>query len=142
MGQRTYTQDAELIFKDAGAMTASGGTTVAGSAVIKDIGPGRFEAVMLCDVSAMTLGADNHYTVIVQGSNDPTFATGIQNLAVVGLGNTAVRPGGAITSPIGRYELPFLTDIGGVVYRYVRVFVVVAGTTPSINFKAWASTKY
>ncbi len=97
---------------------------------------------MLCDVSAMTLGADNHYTVIVQGSNDPTFATGIQNLAVVGLGNTAVRPGGAITSPIGRYELPFLTDIGGVVYRYVRVFVVVAGTTPSINFKAWASTKY
>lgn len=142
MPQRTYVQDANLIFKDAGAITADAPAQVGGSAAILDIGPGRFEAVMLIDVTAITVGADNNYNLIVQGSNDPAFASGVQNLAVLNLGNTAVRPGGAITSLIGRYEVPFETDVANVVYRYVRVYTDVSGTTPSINYKAWASTKY
>lgn len=142
MGQRIYNQDLELIFKDAGAVTANGAATVGGTAKIIKTGAGRFEAVMLFDVSALTVGADNAYSLVIQGSNTADFSGAKQNLAVVELGNTAVRPGAAATSTIGRYEVPFTTEVNDVVYDYVRVFVVVAGTTPSVNFKAWASTKY
>lgn len=142
MGQRIYNQDKELIFKDAGAVTADGAATVDGSAKIIKVGAGRFEAVMMVDVSAITVGADNVYNIIIQGSNTADFSGAKENLAVLNLGNTAVRPGGAITSLIGRYEVPFHTDINDVIYDYVRVYVDVAGTTPSVDFKAWASTKY
>lgn len=142
VGQRIYNQDAELIFKDAGAVTADGGATVGGSAKIIKVGPGRFEAVMLFDVTALTAGADNVYNLIIQGSNTADFSGAKENLAVLNIGNTAVRPGGAITSVIGRFEVPFLTEVNDVVYDYVRVYVDVAGTTPSVNFAAWASTKY
>lgn len=142
MGHRIYNQDLELIFKDAGAVTADGAATVDGSAKIIKTGAGRFEAVMLIDVSALTVGADNAYNVVIQGSNTADFSGAKQNLAVLDLGNTAVRAGGAITSTIGRYEVPFTTEVNDVVYDYVRVYTDVTGTTPSVNFKAWASTKY
>lgn len=142
MGQRIYNQDLELIFKDAGAVTADGAATVGGSEKIIKTGAGRFEAVMLIDVSAITVGADNAYNIVIQGSNTADFSGAKQNLAVLDLGNTAVRAGGAITSLIGRYEIPFTTEVNDVVYDYVRVFTDVTGTTPSVNFKAWASTKY
>jgi len=142
MGQRIYNQDLELVFKDAGAVTASGAANVDGSAKIIKVGAGRFEAVMLFDVSALTVGADNAYSLVIQGSNTADFSGAKQNLAVLELGNTAVRPGGAATSTIGRYELPFTTEVNEVVYDYVRVFIAVAGASPSVNFKAWASTKY
>lgn len=142
MGQRIYNQDLELVFKDAGAVTANGGATVGGAAKIIKLGAGRFEAVMLFDVTAIAVAADANYNVIIQGSNTADFSGAKESLAVLNLGNTAVRPGGAVTSTIGRYEVPFTTEQNGVVYDYVRVFIGVAGAAPSINFSAWASTKY
>lgn len=142
MGQRIYNQDAELIFKDAGAVTTNAGATVGGAAKIIKLGAGRFEGVMIFDVAALTAGADVNINLLVQGSNSPTFASGIENLATLNLGNTAVRPGGALTSTTGRYEVPFTTEQDDVVYDYVRVFTNVVGAAPSINFTAWATTKY
>lgn len=142
MGQRIYNQDAELIFKDAGAVTANAGGTVSGAAKIIKLGAGRFEAVMLIDVSAIAVAADANYNIIVQGSNTADFSGAKENLAVLNLGNTAVRPGGAATSKIGRYEVPFTTDQNDTVYDYVRIYTSVAGAAPSVNFTAWASTKY
>ena len=142
MGQRIYNQDKELIFKDAGAVTSSGAATVDGSAKVIKVGPGRFEAVMLFDVSAVSTGADNGYFLAIQGSDTENFSGAVENLALVDLGNTAVRPGGADTSKIGRFEVPFTTEVNDVIYDYVRVYVVVDGTDASVNFSAWASTKY
>lgn len=142
MGQRTYNQDLELVFKDAGAVTANGGATVGGSAKVIKLGAGRFEAVMLFDVSAIAVAADANYNIVIQGSTTADFSGTKENLAVLNLGNAAVRPGAAATSTIGRYEVPFTTEQNGVVYDFVRVFTSVAGAAPSINYTAWASTKY
>ncbi len=142
MGQRIYNQDLELIFKDEGAVTASGAATVDGTAKVIKVGPGRFEGVMLFDVSAVTVGATNGYFLAIQGSNTADFSGTVENLALVDIGNTAVRPGGAATSKIGRFEVPFTSEVNDVVYDYVRVYTVAIGTTPSVNYSAWASTKY
>jgi len=143
MGQRTYTPDKELHFKDAGAISADGVTQVAAANVIKDVGAGRAEMVMLIDVTAIDIAnADEEYNIIVQGSNDSGFASGIENLAMLNLGATAARKGGAQDSTIGRYELPFPTEQDDQPYKYIRCYVDVGGTSPSIDFTAWAVVKY
>jgi len=144
MGSRTYNQDAELIFHDgAAAITADSDGQVAGADKIHDVGQARFEAVMLIDVSAIDIVSnDERYVVLVQGSSSPTFASNIENLAAIELGATEVRSGGAKDSTIGRYELPFCNEQDSEIYRYLRIYVDVAGTTPSLTFKAWASTSY
>ena len=144
MGSRTYNQDIELIFHDGGAaITADGAGQVASAAKIHDVGAARFEAVMLIDVSALDIVSnDERYIICVQGSSSATFASNIENLAMIELGATEVRAGGAKDSGIGRYELPFMNEQNEVIYRYLRIYVDVAGTSPSATFKAWASTKY
>lgn len=143
MGQRFYNQDKELIFKDAGAVTADGAAQVDGQAKVIDLGAGRFEGVMLFDVNALDIVSnDEVYRLIIQGSNTEDFSGPKETLAMIELGATEVRGGGSIDSVIGRYEVPFCTEQADVVYRYARVYHDVAGTTPSINYKAWCSTKY
>jgi hypothetical protein len=144
MGQRFYTQDKELIFADgAAAVVASGAGQVASADKIIDLGAGRFEGVMLFDVSAVKISAnDELYRLAVQGSNDAGFASGVQCLAMIDLGATEVRDGGAIDSVLGRYEVPFCTEQANVVYRYARVYAFTNGTSESITYKAWCATKY
>ncbi|PVE25429.1 hypothetical protein DC522_05915 [Microvirga sp. KLBC 81] len=140
MGARGYNFDKLLQLKDAGAVAASAAAQVGGSNQILDMGAARFDAVARINVSAITVGADNAYDIIVQGSNSATFASGIENLASLNLGNTAVRDGGAQTSTTGIYELPVTNEQADTVYRYVRIYTKVAGTTPSINFDAFLTT--
>lgn len=139
MGSRNYTFDALLQLKDAGAVTANGGAQVGGQAKILDMGAGRFDGTAVVNVSAITTGADNAYDLIIQGSNSPSFASGVENLAQINLGNTAARDGGAQTSVPGMYEIGVTNEQADVIYRYVRAYVRVAGTTPSINFTAFLS---
>ncbi|MHA7900773.1 MAG: hypothetical protein ACX94B_12990 [Henriciella sp.] len=141
MTSRSYTFDAELEFKDAGAVTADGAAEVDGSAKIVDLGSetAAFSGVMICDVSAIKISAnDELYTLIVQGGDADDFSGAIENLAELSLGATEVRPGGADDSTVGRYEIPFINEQDGTKYRYLRVYVDVAGTSPSINFTAFA----
>lgn len=140
MGARGYNFDRLLQLKDAGAVTSSAAAQVGGSAAVLDMGAARFDAVARINVAAITTGADNAYDIIVQGSNSPTFASGIENLASLNLGNTAVRDGGAQTSGPGIYELPVTNEQADTVYRYIRIYTKVAGTSPSINFDAFLTT--
>lgn len=140
MGARGYNFDKLLQLKDAGAITASAAAQVGGSNQILDMGPARFDAVVRLNLTAITVGADNAYDVIVQGSNSASFASGIENLASLNLGNTAVRDGGAQTSVVGIYELPVTNEQADTVYRYLRLYTKVAGTTPSINYDAFLTT--
>lgn len=144
MGQRTYTIDAELIFADgAAAVTADGASQVDGSAFSLDVGPARFEGVMLIDVSAIAIdGNDEKYQLTLQGSNTSDFSGAKENLAMLELGATEVRAGGAQDSTIGRYELPFCNEQDDVVYQYLRLYNEVTGATVSITYHAFASVKY
>lgn len=148
MGQRFYNQDLELVFKDAGLVAASAAATVGGQAKIIDVGAARFEAVMVIDVSAIEIASnDEEYTIVIQGSNSPSFASGVEILAMTNLGALELRTGDvsdtSVDSVIGRYELPFVNEQADVIYRYLRVYTVVSGTIATgINYRAFAATKY
>jgi hypothetical protein len=140
MGSRNYTFDALLQLKDAGAVTASAAAQVASAAKILDMGAGRFDGTVVVDVSALDIVSnDEEYNIIIQGSSSATFASDIQNLAMLNLGATEVRDGGAIDSLVGRYEIGVTNEQADVTYRYIRAYTFVAGTTPSINYTAWLS---
>lgn len=145
MGQRSYNLDIELLLADGAApVTADGVSQVASANVSKKLGKGRFEGVLVIDVTAIDLAsADEVYHLCLQGAldTDQTF-TSKETIAQLSLGATAVRPGGAINSVVGRYEIPFTTEQHDVTYDWVRLYVDVAGTTPSITFKAWIAERY
>lgn len=140
MGSRTYNIDIQTLLKDAGLVAASAAATVGGAAQILDMGAARFEAVVVIDVSAVEIGTtDEIYTIIAQGSNSASFASGIQNLASIDLGaNATGRPGGAIDSLVGRYELMVTNEQADVTYRYIRLYTKVGGTIATgINYTAF-----
>ncbi len=139
----TGTFDASLEFKDAGLVAATAAAQVDGANKIVDLGEARWEGTMYFDVSAVEIASnDELFTVAIQGSDSSTFASGIENLAMIDFGATEVRKGGAIDSTTGRYELGFSNVQDGVTYRYCRVHTTVAGTIATgINFTAWASKK-
>ncbi len=143
MGQRNYNLDVLLLLADgAVAVTADGVSQVAGAAVNIQLGPGRFEGVLIIDVSAMDVSsADEVYNLILEGASSNAFSA-TEVLSQYTLGATAVRPHGAATSVIGRYEIPFITEQHDTVYDWVRLYADVGGTTPSITFKAWIAERY
>jgi hypothetical protein len=143
MGQRIYNQDIELVLADgAAATTASGVSQVASADAEKKLGPGRFEGVLIIDVSAIKISAnDETYTFLLQGAASDAFSA-VETLVSLDLGATEVRKGGAVDSVIGRYELPFITEQHDTVYDWVRLYVVTDGTSESITFKAWIAERY
>lgn len=143
MGQRVYNIDIELLLADGAApVTADGVSQVASANVSKKLGAGRFEGVLVIDVTAIDIAsADEVYHLCLQGSADSAFTTR-ETLAQISLGATAARPGGAVNSIVGRYEVPFTTEQHDTVYDWARLYVDVAGTTPSITFKAWIAERY
>lgn len=139
MGNRVYNFDAEMQLKDAGLVAASAAAQVGGSDQILDLGAARFEGTVIVDVSAIEIASnDEEYDILVQGSNSPTFASGIENLAQLNLGATEVRQGGAQDSVTGRYEVFFTNQQADTTYRYLRAYTVVAGSIATgINYSAW-----
>jgi hypothetical protein len=143
MGARTYTFDSQTQLSDeTGAITASAAGQVGGSAKVIDWGLNtRVDAQAIIDISAIDIASgDELYTFLIQGSSVSNFASNVQNLAAVNFGKTAVRPGGAIDSLVGRYEIGFTNEQAGVMYQYCRLFRVLAGTSPSITSTVWTST--
>jgi hypothetical protein len=133
------TFDSTLLFKDAGAVTADGAAQVAAAARVVDVGANsRFDGTMMVNVSALDVtSGDERYVVNVQGSNAADFSAGVVNLGSLQLGDSTTTLE-SVDSVTGLYELPFTNEKGGVKYRYLRIYVDVAGTTPSINFTAYA----
>jgi hypothetical protein len=135
---RSYTYDSSQLLKDAGLVAADAAATVSSSAKVLTVGEGFFKGVLVIDVSAIEIASnDEAYRICVQGSTSATFASDVQNLAILQLGATEVNPGGAIDSTTGRYELPFTNEQNGVTYPYVRVYTDVAGAIATgINYTA------
>ncbi len=138
-GSLTHTYDALTALHDtATAITADDAGQVGGSDQIVDLGTGVTRGDMQVDVSAIDVaGGDELYHVILEGSNSPTFASGVVPLAVLTLGDAAVMIGGGDTDGgPGRYIVPFRNERDGVVYRYVRLFLDVTGASASLTFAA------
>lgn len=142
MGQRTYPFDILTLLKDAGLIAASARAQVGGVNQILNVGTARIDAIAVIDVTAVEIGTgDEDFIIIIQGSTSASFASNVQNLAMIDLGaNATGRPGGAIDSLVGRYELMFTNEQADVTYPYISAYTKVAGTIATgINYTAFVT---
>jgi hypothetical protein len=153
--ERTYPFDANLLLSDnAAAYTATGFAQVAGADGILDFGGAQAAvpiqqagAIAMCVIDVTALDAtttDEAYRLLILGSNVAAFTAGtIQVLGELELAGgvlSVLGPGAAgvtKTATTGRYELPFVTDINGTKYEFIKMFHVLTGTTPSIAYQAY-----
>lgn len=118
--------------------TANAAGQVASANKVLDIGSGFCPMVLDVNVTAMDItSGDEGYTIELQGSNDSSFATGVVVLNRVSYGKaTAINE--SADRGLGRQQKEVLNSVDGVnTLRYVRAFVRVAGTTPSIAYTAF-----
>ena len=95
---------------------------------ILDVGPAFCEGVMVIDViSVEVAGGTQQYSLILEGSNTASMASGSVALAAKFLGNP-LPPMDQSAFAAGRYVVPFTNEENGVVYRYLRLSAKVAGT--------------
>jgi hypothetical protein len=137
--QKDFTPDLSTQLKDAGLIAASAAAEVDSSAQIIDLGAGRVDLRAIVDVSAIEIASnDEIYDIVLQVSNSATFASGIKNVGQLNLAATEVADGGAADATVGRHELHGCNEVNGTVYRYARLYTVVAGTIATgINYTAW-----
>lgn len=133
--------DAGMQFKDAGLVAVSAAATVAAAAKVVDLGTGLFKGCMILDVSAIEVATgDEKFTICIQLSSDPAFADDATSATATMLELGAATPLllGAVSTP-GRYKVYFDNEYDGAIYRYARVYTVVAGAVATgINFSAFA----
>lgn len=80
--------------------------------------------------------SDEVYTLVVELSDD-NFSTVNEVVSMVDFGDTAVRQSGAPDTVAGDdFEILWTTEYNGNVYRYARLKLFVAGTSPSITLNA------
>jgi len=142
MAVRGFTYDVSWQLKAAGAITSSAAVativdTLNGATLNSGVEVPRLDGIVVIDVTAIDIASTNEtYDIIVQVSNSSTFASTVNNRTALKLGiGVAGQSAGDV---IGRYELPFDNCINEVNFRYVRLYTLVGGTTPSINYKAFA----
>jgi hypothetical protein len=141
---RDFTFDLAHQLKDAGLVAASAAAQVGGANRILDLGVGRVDGRVIIDATAIEADSSNElYSILLQGSNSPTFAGGATptvNLGAVLLGDAATTLE-TVDTAVGRRELAFCTEVNGATYRYVRLFTVVAGTIATgVNYIAFVVT--
>ena len=136
------TYDDYLLMKDAGLVAASAAAQIGGADHIEDLGSGLIEADLVIDVSAIEIASgDEIYNICVQVSSKSNFADTIQTVAKLELG-AATPLMGDVASNMGRYVLPFRNEFCGTIYRYARVYTLVAGTVATgINYTAFMARK-
>ena len=123
--------DTKTILKAAGLVAASANGTGF------KVGGGRIKARMVVDVSVIEIAdGDEGYDLHFCGGDDSDF-TNWTTLACLSLGAQSSGIEGNVDSTIGRHELMVSNEKNGVIYPYVRLRTVVAGTVGTgINFAA------
>lgn len=130
---------------DAGAITASAAAQVATVNQILDMGErtypdgelaSYFEADIVLDISAIDFGTgDETYQILVQGSNSSTFASGVVNMAATVFGDAVNGANDDVV--VGRRVLHVNNEVADVRFRFLRLFSVLGGTSPSITYAAY-----
>lgn len=114
-----------------------------------DVGTGRIEAYWALYFSARDQASgDERYDVYLLGSNDTNWANGnVEQLSMQSFGavkSIATILGASPTiptvGPAGEVNIMPVTNFkSGIVYRYLRAYVVIAGTTPTMTVDSWLS---
>ena len=136
--------DAATQLKDAYLVASSEASQVSAANQIVDVGLGwvRFDHVI--DVSAIEIATgDELYSIYVEGSTSPTFASDIADLCVIELGAAGAKRGDQdVADTVGRYVVPGSNVRHGITYRYVRGYTLVAGTIATgINYDSYLSMR-
>ena len=112
---------------------------------------GRTDFIWNNDISVLDeTTTDETYKLGLVGSNDVTFTAGNVELLAFhdfGLAANRVLPAILGTSPavppVGRagtiVQIPATNLMQGIYYRYLRMYAVLAGTTPIITATSWIS---
>ena len=139
--QANYLYDADLALKTAGLIAAS-----AAVATVVDVGSATafFKGEVVIDVTALEIASnDEIYDIVLQGSTVAAFATdtAIEELCSITLSAAEVkRTDSNSDSTTGRYIMPYTNERNGTLYRYLRLYTIVAGTIATgINYKAYLS---
>lgn len=126
------------------AITASAAGAVDGSAQVLTIGTGLFKGEAVIDVSAIKISAnDEKYMFFIEGAQEVAMDTTLVPLATLEVGALEVLgPGSShflVDSTAGRYLIAFQSERDLIFYNYIRLYVVISGTSPSITFSAYLS---
>lgn len=140
--------DAATAFANGQTLTATGYINAVQAQV--DIGVGRWIGKLNIDISALDLSsADETYRIHLLGSNDILFANG--NVEILATQDWAAATAGRLVPTIAppsnsvpstgksssRFTLPVTNQRGIFVFRYLQLYLVAGGTTPSITLAAW-----
>lgn len=138
------TFDLTLQLKDAGLIAVDDICQVDASDVILDLGAARFDGRVIIDATAVEVASgDESYRIACEFSSSSTFAS----VVVLGPGqvlgdkSSAAFVNADTDNGAGRYELPFTNEIGGTIYRYMRLSIDITGSIATgINFIAHVTT--
>jgi len=131
LDNRKILWDADCEMKDSYAVTASALASVDAVAKIFDTGGGYTRGVLDLNVSAIdgtSSTGDILYTISLQASASSTFGTPIVDLCAIELGG-AVKNRATRSDAAGLYKLFWHNMFANTVYRYLRVYTTVNGTT-------------
>jgi hypothetical protein len=131
--------DAATELKDAGSISASGAATVGGVARVVNIGTAFMRATLVIDVDLLDLTTgDETVELRLQGSTVPDFTSDVVILDTIRVGDTSVSAGETVDRVAGRYTKSVMNTVDGrKPYPYLRMYAVLAGTTPSISYRAF-----
>jgi hypothetical protein len=115
-------------------------------------GAGRTEGMWCLDITNVDVSSGNEtYAFYLFGSNDVAFGNGnvellaAHDIAAASAGRlvaTILGPSPAIP-PTGLagtlFQIPFTNLMQRIVYRYLKCYVVIGGTTPTITVTSWIS---
>jgi len=141
MAKRYFPFDPKTAFADGVTVSETGVVADAETPVVLTVGPGRHDAWLVVDVSAMS--ANESFRFILQGSDAADFdvsgegeATKIVNLAMLDLGDAGGLFAGATDQGVGRYAVPVANEIKQQFEdcKYVHLYVAVTGG--SVTFSA------
>ena len=138
-------------FADSQTLVASGYAGNVNTQV--HIGPGRFDGLLALNLSnAKVSTGDEKYAFYLLGSNDPAFGNGnneilvthdiaataaLRLLATICAVSPAVPPPGLSASRI--VEAVAEHNVSEHTFEYQQLYVLIAGTTPTVTFSAWLS---
>jgi hypothetical protein len=150
--------DAQLAFCSAQTIAATGYLNNLNSGQI-DLGgaapvtaAGRTDFILSMDLTAMDFtSGDESYKFYLMGSQDVAFGNGnVEELTYHSFGavsagrGVAVIMGASPTIPVAGLagtivQLPATNLMQRIYYRYLRLYVVISGTTPTTTLTAWIS---
>ncbi len=148
--QHSYTLDADTLLHDAAALTATGAGEVGAVAKVLDFGgasPGtgviniaHTKGDLIVDVRVIDVAdADETYTLVYQLGDAVGFGGVVVNRAQVSFGAAGglATSGATADGNTQRRIVGVDNEFDGTIFRFARLFAVIAGTTPSIEPYVW-----